>query len=88
MSDARRSALLDWLACATHGAHEPAALPHGSPGNPLDEHALRAKVRSLTGSALDGALDDCDRPAADVQRACGLGAGPLSRPAPAGAPPA
>ncbi len=38
----------------------------GSPGRPLDEAALAAKVRSLAGDALDGALDDPGRPATEL----------------------
>ena len=38
----------------------------GSPANPLDEAQLAAKVRTLAGDTLDGALDDLDRPVADV----------------------
>jgi hypothetical protein len=37
--------------------------PRGCPANPLGGAALRAKVRSLAGDALDGALDDRRRPA-------------------------
>ena len=40
--------------------------PLGSPDNPLDEAALRGKVRALAGDALDGALDDPGRPASSV----------------------
>jgi 2-methylcitrate dehydratase PrpD len=45
-------------------AHTRAAL--GSPAQPMSEAELAAKVRSLAGERLDGALDDLDRPAADV----------------------
>ena len=38
----------------------------GSPGRPLDEAALAAKVSSLAGEALEGALDDPARPAAEL----------------------
>ena len=38
----------------------------GSPGRPLDERELAAKVSSLAGDALAGALDDPERPAAEV----------------------
>ncbi len=38
----------------------------GSPGRPLDERALAAKVSSLAGDALRGALDDPARPAAEL----------------------
>jgi 2-methylcitrate dehydratase PrpD len=38
----------------------------GSPQQPLSEDELSGKVRSLAGERLDGALDDLDRPAADV----------------------
>ncbi len=46
--------------------------PRGSPQNPLDGEALDAKVRSLAGSALDGALDDPRRPAQALAGAAGL----------------
>jgi 2-methylcitrate dehydratase PrpD len=46
--------------------------PRGSPANPLDSAALAAKVRSLAGAALDGALDDPQRPAAALLGAAGL----------------
>jgi len=45
-------------------AHVRAA--RGSPQQPLSEDELAGKVRSLAGERLDGALDDLDRPAADV----------------------
>jgi 2-methylcitrate dehydratase PrpD len=45
-------------------AHVRAA--RGSPQQPLSEDELAGKVRSLAGARLDGALDDLDRPAADV----------------------
>ena len=38
----------------------------GSPERPLDEAALAAKVRSLAGDALEGALDDPTRPASEL----------------------
>ena len=48
--------------------------PAGSPANPLDERALAAKVHALAGDALDGLLDDRDRPASELtaawNRAC------------------
>ncbi len=40
--------------------------PRGSPDNPLDAAALAAKVRALAGDALEGALDDPARPAAEL----------------------
>ena len=40
--------------------------PRGSPANPLDAAARAAKVRALAGDALDGALDDPGRPAAEL----------------------
>ncbi len=40
--------------------------PRGSPANPLDAGALTDKVRSLAGDSLNGALDDLDRPAAEL----------------------
>ncbi len=54
-----------------------ALAPRGSPANPLDEAALAAKVGALAGTALDGALDDPSRPAAELLAAAGA-------PAPAG----
>jgi 2-methylcitrate dehydratase PrpD len=47
----------------------------GSPANPMDAEALRAKVESLAGAGLAGALDDLDRPAADLLTLAGLGQG-------------
>jgi 2-methylcitrate dehydratase PrpD len=44
----------------------------GSPERPLDAAALRAKVESLTGERLAEALDDLDRPAAEVLELAGL----------------
>ncbi len=38
----------------------------GSPRQPLSEDELAGKVHELAGGRLDGALDDLDRPAADV----------------------
>ena len=38
----------------------------GSPSNPLDDAQRAAKVRALSGDALDGALDDDDRPVAEL----------------------
>jgi 2-methylcitrate dehydratase PrpD len=46
--------------------------PRGSPGNPLTADEIAAKVRALAGGALDGALDDTDRPAAVLRGAAGL----------------
>jgi 2-methylcitrate dehydratase PrpD len=46
------------LACVTAA--------RGSPERPLDAAALAAKVESLTGQRLAGALDDLDRPAHEV----------------------
>jgi 2-methylcitrate dehydratase PrpD len=46
--------------------------PRGSPSNPLDATTLAAKVRSLAGETLDGALDDLQRPAAELAGAAGL----------------
>ncbi|HVF76845.1 MAG TPA: MmgE/PrpD family protein [Solirubrobacteraceae bacterium] len=40
--------------------------PRGCPANPLGAAALKAKVRALAGNALDGALDDPRRAAADL----------------------
>jgi 2-methylcitrate dehydratase PrpD len=44
----------------------------GSPAQPMDAGALRAKVESLAGPRLAGALDDLDRPAADLVDLAGL----------------
>jgi 2-methylcitrate dehydratase PrpD len=46
--------------------------PRGSPANPLGATALAAKIRALAGAALDGALDDLRRPAAQLTGAAGL----------------
>jgi hypothetical protein len=40
--------------------------PVGSPANPLGAAALGAKVRALCGDALEGALDDLQRPASGM----------------------
>ncbi len=47
------------------------AAPRGCPANPLDEAALRAKVRALAADALDGALDHPRRPAGALLDAVG-----------------
>jgi 2-methylcitrate dehydratase PrpD len=44
----------------------------GSPAQPMDAGALRAKVEDLAGPRLAGALDDLDRPAADLLELAGL----------------
>jgi 2-methylcitrate dehydratase PrpD len=44
----------------------------GSPSNPMDAGALRAKVERLAGAELAGALDDLGRPAADLLALAGL----------------
>jgi 2-methylcitrate dehydratase PrpD len=46
--------------------------PRGSPANPLDAAALAAKVHSLAGNALDGALHDPERPARSLLGAAGV----------------
>jgi 2-methylcitrate dehydratase PrpD len=46
--------------------------PRGSPGNPLGPEEVAAKARALAGTALDGALDDLDRPARALRGAAGL----------------
>ncbi len=46
--------------------------PLGSPQNPMDDEALDAKVCSLAGRALDGALEDPRRPARALAGAAGL----------------
>jgi 2-methylcitrate dehydratase PrpD len=38
----------------------------GSPQRPMDAETLATKVRALAGGRLDGALDDLDRPAAEL----------------------
>jgi 2-methylcitrate dehydratase PrpD len=40
----------------------------GSPSNPMSEEGLAAKVAALAGDRLDGALDDLERPVADLTR--------------------
>jgi 2-methylcitrate dehydratase PrpD len=45
----------------------------GSPAKPMHAQALRAKVERLAGAELAGALDDLDRPAADLLALAGLG---------------
>ena len=47
----------------------------GSPEQPLDAEALKSKVERLAGAELAGALDDLDRPAADLLALSGLGQG-------------
>ena len=44
----------------------------GSPGRPLGPEAHAAKLRALAGDRLDAALDDPDRPAAELLAAAGL----------------
>jgi 2-methylcitrate dehydratase PrpD len=44
----------------------------GSPERPLDEAGLERKVRELSGDRLAGALDDPERPAAEVLALAGL----------------
>jgi 2-methylcitrate dehydratase PrpD len=44
----------------------------GSPANPMDAAALRAKVERLAGPELAAVLDDHDRPAADLLALAGL----------------
>ena len=44
----------------------------GSPRNPMTAERLAAKVRDLAGDRLDGALEDPERPAADLLAAAGL----------------
>jgi 2-methylcitrate dehydratase PrpD len=44
----------------------------GSPAQPMDAAALRAKVERLAGARLAGALDDLGRPAADLLELAGL----------------
>jgi len=44
----------------------------GSPEQPMDDAALGAKLRDLTGERLAGVLDDPDRPASSLPEAAGL----------------
>jgi 2-methylcitrate dehydratase PrpD len=44
----------------------------GSPGRPLTSEARAAKLGALAGDRLDGAVDDPDRPAAELLAAAGL----------------
>jgi len=44
----------------------------GSPGNPMDEEKLSAKLRDLAGERLVGVLDDPARPASSLLEAAGL----------------
>jgi 2-methylcitrate dehydratase PrpD len=44
----------------------------GSPARPMDERALKAKIESLAGPELSGALDDPERPAAELLERAGL----------------
>ena len=44
----------------------------GSPERPLDEDALRQKLSDLGGDRLEGALDDPERPVAEVLELAGL----------------
>jgi 2-methylcitrate dehydratase PrpD len=44
----------------------------GSPSRPMSAAELEAKVRSLSGDALIGALDDPEAPAAGLLEAAGL----------------
>ena len=44
----------------------------GSPQQPMDAAALRAKVERLGGAELAGALDDLDRPAGDLLELAGI----------------
>ena len=46
----------------------------GSPERPLDEAGLERKVSGLAGDRLAGALDDPERPAAEVLALAGLAA--------------
>jgi 2-methylcitrate dehydratase PrpD len=64
-TDAALAADEAWLYVGSEPAGHTVA-PRGSPANPLDERALAEKVRALAGSALDGALDDPSRPAAEL----------------------
>lgn len=56
------------------GAEPMARVTHslGSPERPMTEDQLAAKTRELAGAALDGALDDLARPAAELLARAGL----------------
>jgi 2-methylcitrate dehydratase PrpD len=45
----------------------------GSPGRPMSEAQLSAKVRAIAGERLDGVVDDPDRPVREVLDAAGIG---------------
>ena len=51
----------------------------GSPQRPMDAGALREKVAGLVGASLADALDDLERPAADLLELAGLGPGSRRR---------
>jgi 2-methylcitrate dehydratase PrpD len=60
--------LLESEAVLSSGGEEVARVEAaiGSPRNPMTEERLAAKVRDLAGDRLTGALDDPERPAADL----------------------
>src|SRR3954468_295984 len=62
------ASLLESEAVLIAGGHEVARIPAalGSPARPMDDAALAAKVRDLTGDRLDGLLDDATAPARRV----------------------
>src|SRR3954447_5932605 len=62
------SSLLESEAVLLAGEEEVARVPAalGSPARPMDDAALAAKVRDLTGDRLDGLLDDATAPARRV----------------------
>ena len=51
----------------------------GSPQRPMDAGALREKVAGLAGASLADALDDLERPAAELLELAGLGPGSRRR---------
>ena len=67
------AALLESEAVLTAGGSEVRVeAAQGSPGRPLSPEARAAKLRDLAGQRLDGALDDPDRPAAELLAAAGF----------------
>jgi 2-methylcitrate dehydratase PrpD len=71
---ATEPALLESEAVLTRGGEELARVEAalGSPRNPMTADRLAAKAASLAGERLSGALDDPDRPAAELLARAGL----------------
>jgi 2-methylcitrate dehydratase PrpD len=59
---------------SAHGAGVRVEAAIGSPRRPMDSDALAAKLHALAGDRLDGALDDLERPAAELLAGAGLAA--------------